>query len=138
VEGMVGKRMEGRTCSRPSRLNRKILCYPQNLKVGSLRYPGGEKADAIDWNYAPHPVLGRVSSSDWPASDSTYYDLRSNSYVGPLLDFDQFNSLAESTGAEPYVVLAYDSGNRPPYPGGSYTSLQDLKVLPGPFCPEST
>jgi hypothetical protein len=93
-----------------------------------LRYPGGEKADIINWKYVPNPVLARGSLSDWPASDSTFYNLPSNSFVGPLLDFDQFMELAQTTGSEPFVVLPYDSANRPAYPGGFITSLEDLKV----------
>lgn len=118
-------------------LSKMGLVCEQNLRVGSLRYPGGEKADGLNWNYAPKPVLARGSYSDWPASDSTYYDLQSTSFVGPLLDFDQFMSLAQTTGSEPFVVISYDSANRPAYPGGFVTSLAELKVVPetpSPLC----
>lgn len=96
--------------------------------MGSLRYPGGEKADGLDWQYAPDPILARLSPSDWPASDTTFYNLSTGSFTAPPMNFDQFMDVARQTNAAPNVVLSYDSANRPPYPNGVISSLEDLKV----------
>ena len=49
-------------------------------------------------------------------------------FVDKPLDFDQFMEVVAATGADPYLVLNYDSANKPPAnPGDSwdYEKLRD-------------
>ena len=55
----------------------------------------------------------------------------SRSFVNKPLDFDQFMDLVATTGADPYLVLNYDSANKPSAnPGDSwdYDKLRDAAV----------
>jgi hypothetical protein len=55
----------------------------------------------------------RYGSSDWPAGDTTIFQLSSFKWNSPPMNFDQFLGLADGLGVEPYCVLNYDSGNFP-------------------------
>ncbi|KAK9834894.1 hypothetical protein WJX81_006971 [Elliptochloris bilobata] len=97
--------------------------YTQSLvdmKVGTLRYPGGEKSDTYCWapppwtdDSVPHPVLTRTGGDDWPACDESIYDRSIGKFVHKPLDFDEFMGVVAATGADPYLVLNYDSANKP-------------------------
>ena len=69
----------------------------KDMGVRWLRYPGGEKSNFYEWAQppyaAPHPVsLG-------------YYGM----VAGARLDFDQYIAHCRAVGAEPYVVVGYES-----------------------------
>ncbi|PTY01038.1 hypothetical protein DB346_15660 [Verrucomicrobia bacterium LW23] len=65
-----------------------------------LRYPGGEKSDFYSWAQPPY---------DKPSAQSIgeYAD-----YPGARMDFDAYMKVVQSTAAEPYVVVGYDSLKR--------------------------
>jgi hypothetical protein len=81
----------------------------QGLRPGSLRYPGGEKANSFMWAPPPftaghsRPLL--TSEAGWPATAPALYNLSAHDYVAPPLDFEGFMRLVDATGAEPYIVL---------------------------------
>lgn len=93
-----------------------------SAKLGSLRFPGGEKSDNYLWTTpigslrpiargdpVPAPLAPRIiSRSLWPGNDATFAHA-SGDFVAPTLDFDAFIDLCRRSGAEPIVVLAYDS-----------------------------
>jgi hypothetical protein len=101
---------------------RKLARAILDLRAGSLRYPGGEKSDGMLWAAppafrTPHPTLARLGPDEWPSNDARVYDLFGRRYVRKPLDFDAFIRLCRQTGAEPVVVVAYDSMYRPGTPG---------------------
>ncbi|KAK9835997.1 hypothetical protein WJX81_004851 [Elliptochloris bilobata] len=81
----------------------------QRLRPGSLRYPGGEKANSYLWAPPPfdaarsRPLL--TCEAGWPATAPALYNLSAHDYVAPPLDFEGFMRLVDATGAEPYIVL---------------------------------
>ncbi|TSA36939.1 MAG: hypothetical protein D4R65_01965 [Verrucomicrobiaceae bacterium] len=72
----------------------------RDLGVRWLRYPGGEKSDFCLWSRPPY-------SSPDPVSIGSYAD-----FPGIRMDFDRFISTARAAGAEPYVVVGFDSFKR--------------------------
>lgn len=101
-----------------------------NLGVKTLRYPGGAKSDVTLWSNgdfsAPRPTLARTGPEEWPSNDSRVYDLAKGFWETHPMDFDAFMRLCKATGAEPVVVLAYDSMYRPATTGGT---IPDKKLL---------
>ncbi|UJX42917.1 alpha-L-arabinofuranosidase [Desulfovibrio sp. JY] len=101
---------------------RKLARAILDLGAGTLRYPGGEKSDGMLWAAPPAfrrpgPTLARLGPDEWPSNDARVYDLYGHRYVRKPLDFDAFIRLCRQTGAEPVVVVAYDSMYRPGSPG---------------------
>ncbi len=71
-----------------------------DLGVRWLRYPGGEKSDFHLWSQPPYEKSN-------PTSLGWYKTVE-----GVRLDFDQYVSVARTVGAEPYVVVGYDTEKR--------------------------
>ena len=98
-----------------------------SMKVGMLRYPGGEKSDNYLWSVSPYnssnPHFATSGNCNWPNSDARF----SNNFTTPLsstMDFDEFMVISNSIGATPLIVVAADAHHNsfcdnPP-------SLQDL------------
>eukprot|EP00884_Botryococcus_braunii_P010260 jgi/Botrbrau1/19235/Bobra.0077s0132.1 len=106
----------------------------KEMKVGSLRYPGGEKGDYYLYAPAPftgppQPTLSRISAYDWPSNDPTFFDVSSHKWKIAPMTFDQFMAICNTPGvaATPHMVLAWDSINRPVESGGTFTSAEQLK-----------
>lgn len=99
------------------RLARAIL----DLGVGTLRYPGGEKSDGMLWSHPPFvrpdPTLARQGPGQWPSNDRRVYDLPRRRFIRRPLDLDAFIRLCRRTGAEPVIVVAFDSMYKPGAPG---------------------
>jgi alpha-L-arabinofuranosidase len=93
--------------------NKSMGVTSQGMNVGALRYPGGEKADNYLWAAGPGfegppcPQPSRISATDWPANDPLFYDLAARRWLGPVMDFDDFMSVAShpKLNAEPYLVV---------------------------------
>lgn len=86
----------------------------KDLGVKWLRYPGGEKSDHYRFAVPPYD---RAAPAVNPARDGLY----TKAMVGyDLLDFDEFVAEAREIGAEPVVVVAYDSMSN------SGTSLEEF------------
>jgi len=84
----------------------------ENMKIGGLRYPGGEKADNYLWSIPPYnsanPQFATQGNCNWPNNDSRF----SINYINPLsttLDFDEFMKIALNIGAKPFIVVAADA-----------------------------
>lgn len=76
---------------------RPLSAALSEMGVRWLRYPGGEKSD---WHLWSPPPFSR------PAPVATgYYKTQ----LSDPLDFDEFIALAKSIGAEPLVVVGYDT-----------------------------
>ena len=101
-----------------------------DMRAGTLRYPGGEKSDGMLWAAPPYrkpgPVLARQGPEEWPSNDARIYDLARKRFQKRPLDFDAFIRLCRETGAEPVVVVAYDSMYRP---GKAGTVIPDRATL---------
>jgi len=101
-----------------------------DMGAGTLRYPGGEKSDGALWAAPPFrkpgPVLARVGADEWPSNDARVYDLKRKRFKNLPLDFDAFIRLCRATGAEPVVVVAYDSMYRPGKEGASVPDMAEL------------
>lgn len=100
------------------------------LRTKFLRYPGGEKSDAYLWSVPPWtrpiPTLARTGPNEWPAN-SRQFTLSDNATFSPApLDFDEFIAICQSTGAEPVVVVCYDSMYLPATAGGTAPTRQQL------------
>lgn len=48
-------------------------------------------------------------------------------FVDKPLDFDEFMDVVVAAGADPYLVLNYDSANKEPYPGGERWDYDKLR-----------
>ncbi len=87
------------------------------MGVKSLRYPGGAKSDVTLWSRgdfkSPQPTLARTGPEEWPSNDARVYDLADGAWKTRPMDLDAFMRLCRETGAQPIVVLPYDSMNRP-------------------------
>ncbi len=85
------------------------------MRVGFLRYPGGEKSDNYLWSAAPWtsaaPRAARVNA--WPATDGRFYENDGETAKADVLDFDEFMVLCQSTGAEPVICVSFDSMYKP-------------------------
>jgi len=67
------------------------------MGAGHLRYPGGEKSDWVLFEHGkPHPL--------------EKYEGYARGHT--LMDLDDFIALCRQTGAQPHVVVAYDSQER--------------------------
>lgn len=71
-----------------------------DLGVRWLRYPGGEKSDFYLWSQPPYDKPN-------PTSLGWYKTVE-----GVPLDFDEYVRCARAVGAEPYVVVGYDTEQR--------------------------
>lgn len=81
----------------------------KEMRVRSLRYPGGDKSDNYLWSVPPYDrprptlVRGPTEGREKPLlSPEGQWKVR-------LLDFDEFIALCSSLGAEPTVVACYDA-----------------------------
>lgn len=94
----------------------------KELGVGSVRYPGGEEAEAYFWSTppfsAPSPTLARTGPAEWPSNDPAWV-LGGTSFIHRPLDFDELISYARAVGAEPTIMVAFDSMYKPAQPGGT-------------------
>lgn len=101
-----------------------------DMGAGTLRYPGGEKSDGALWAAPPFrkpgPALARVGADEWPSNDIRVFDLEHKRFNHLPLDFDAFIRLCRATGAEPVVVVAYDSMYRPGKDGSSTPDMAEL------------
>jgi hypothetical protein len=82
------------------------------MKVGMLRYPGGEKSDNYLWSIPPYesanPHFATRGNCNWPNGDNRF----SSNAINPkpyTLDFDEFMELCEAVGAEPLIVVSGDA-----------------------------
>lgn len=101
----------------------------RELGVKSLRYPEGEMADAYLWSVAPftqpQPTLARTGPQEWPSNDPRWVQDGTTFSKGPM-NFDEFMSYSQAIGAEPTLVVAFDSMYKPATPGGKAPSKQLL------------
>lgn len=101
----------------------------RELGVKSLRYPEGEMADAYLWSVAPFtapaPTLARTGPNEWPSNDPNWVQDYTRFVQAPL-QFDEFMAYAQAVGAEPTLVVAFDSMYKPATPGGQAPDKQLL------------
>lgn len=76
---------------------RPLSAALSEMGVRWLRYPGGEKSDWHLWSTPPFSKPNPVATS--------YYETQ----LADPLDFDEFIALAKTCGAEPVVVVGYDT-----------------------------
>jgi alpha-L-arabinofuranosidase len=92
------------------------------LGIGFVRFPGGEKSDAYLWSVSPYssprPTLARTGPNEWPSNDPRFAKAKTYELINPL-DFDAFVAACRAAGAEPVVVVCYDSIHRPASFGGT-------------------
>jgi hypothetical protein len=111
-------------------IGRPFLEALGELGVKSLRYPGGEKADAYLWSVppftAPAPTLARTGSCEWPSGSKTWVK-NFTDFVHDPLDFDEFMAYARALEAEVTLVVNFDSMYKPSACNGVYPTKQQLK-----------
>ncbi|MBD3241319.1 MAG: hypothetical protein GF331_12085 [Chitinivibrionales bacterium] len=98
------------------------------MRIGYLRYPGGEKSDNYLWSVSPWngPDITAARTNAWPAGDTRFFtDGRDG--VAALLDFDEFIALCRSAGAEPIICVAFDSMYKPASGGETPPTKTQLK-----------
>lgn len=102
-----------------------------DLGVRVLRYPGGEKSDTNLWSTppytAPAPALARTGTDEWPSGDSRLVLPDRRTFRIDPLDFDEYLALCAAVGAEPLVVVPFDSAFKPAEAGGSAPTLDQLR-----------
>lgn len=81
------------------------------MGIGMLRYPGGEKSDNYLWSIAPwdsadphFAIPGKCNSPNGRFGDEE--GIRA---LASTLDFDEFMAVCEATGAKPCIVVAGDT-----------------------------
>ena len=101
----------------------------RDMGVRYLRFPSGEDSDAYLWSVPPYntpfPTLARTGPEEWPANDQRF-TLPDQHTLRDTLDFDEFMSMAQAIGAEPVLVICYDSMYKPARKGGSAPTRQQL------------
>ncbi len=92
----------------------------KEMNVRYLRYPGGWKSDILFWSGPPYtkadPVLAYKGPDSWPTSDTSLVNPDGSWRIDPY-DFDEFIQTCQEIGAEPVVVVCYNS-SRWPAPAG--------------------
>jgi hypothetical protein len=92
----------------------------KELNVKYLRYPGGWKSDILFWSRPPYqksdPWLVYKGPDSWPASDTSLVNPDGSWRIDPY-NFDEFMQTCQEIGAEPVVVVCYNS-SRWPAPAG--------------------
>jgi alpha-N-arabinofuranosidase len=100
------------------------------MGVKFLRYPGGEKSDAYLWSVPPflasRPTLARTGPGEWPSRDRNLVADDYKTFRIDPLNFDEFIALCRQIGAEPVVVICYDSMYKPAAVGGTAPTRQQL------------
>lgn len=101
----------------------------QDMGVGFLRYPGGEKSDSYLWSVhtldKSRPTLNPTGPSHWPSNDLRFIENYTQYKINPL-DFDEFMDMAKSIGAEVTLVVNFDSMYKPADEGGTAPTKQEL------------
>jgi hypothetical protein len=87
-------------------------------EVGSMRYPGGSTSDVFHW--ATNAVEGNVGTSTIP--DPTNI----SSLASWGFTFDDFASLAQTLGSQPFITANYGSGT----PAEAAAWVQDSNISP--------
>jgi alpha-N-arabinofuranosidase len=84
----------------------------KELNPAYLRYPGGWKSDVVLWSVPPYtksqPTLARPHAASFPANDRTLVNPDGSWRIDPY-DFDEFMSTCRAVGAEPVLVVCYNS-----------------------------
>lgn len=70
----------------------------------------------------------RRSGSDWPYNDATIYNASGSAWLEEPLGFSDFLQLTQELDADPYVVLNYDSANKPD--DGKSATLDQVLLVP--------
>jgi alpha-N-arabinofuranosidase len=111
------------------RPKRPLQAALKEMGVRSLRFPGGEDSDGYLWSVAPFsssvPTLARTGTGEWPANDRRF-TLPDAATLRDTLDFDEFIAIAKEVGAEPIVVVCYDSMYKEPSDGGNAPERRQL------------
>ncbi|MFW5845581.1 MAG: hypothetical protein ACOCXJ_05080, partial [Planctomycetota bacterium] len=102
------------------------------MGVRWLRFPGGETADthlfAKPPYHEPEPTLARTGAQEWPANDRRFTASDDGTWWPGLapMDFDEFMAICRAVGAEPIIVLPYDSAYRAASPDGTKPAIEEL------------
>jgi alpha-L-arabinofuranosidase len=109
---------------------RSTLDALKEIQPKFMRYPGGEKSDAYLWSVPPFdrsiPTLSRTGTCEWPSGDSSLVQSDLKTFKIDPLDFDEFMTTARAVGAEPILVVDYDSMYKPSPCGGTSPTRQQL------------
>lgn len=101
----------------------------RELGPGYLRYPGGWKSAINLWSVPPYassrPILAGRVPDDWIRA-GVQLTLPDGSWRIDPLDFDEFMGVCRATGAEPCLVVAYESCHWPPKGGWTPPSREQL------------
>lgn len=91
------------------------------MRPGFLRFPEGEQGDNYLWSVPPfehlQPRLARVGTHEWPSNDRRFIESDGINFKSRPLDFDEFITIARAAGAEPVVIVCYDSMYATKWPG---------------------
>lgn len=84
----------------------------KELNPAYLRYLGGWKSDIVLWSVPPYtksqPTLARPHAASFPANDRTLVNPDGSWRIDPY-DFDEFMTTCRAVGAEPILVVCYNS-----------------------------
>ncbi len=84
----------------------------KELRPTYLRYPGGWKSDVVFWSVPPYtksqPTLARPHAASFPANDRKLVNPDGSWRIDPY-DFDEFMTTCRAVGAEPVLVVCYNS-----------------------------
>lgn len=90
----------------------------REMGVKYLRYPGGEKSDNCLWSVPPyekpHMMLARYGEGEVRPEFRRFVEPDNRTFNPEALNFDEFIALCKEVGAEPVVVVPYDSMFLPP------------------------
>jgi alpha-N-arabinofuranosidase len=110
----------------PQRSLREAL---RELGPGYLRYPGGWKSAINLWSVPPYassrPRLSGPVPTDWIRAGISLTSPDGSWRFDPL-DFDEFMEVCRAIGAEPCLVVAYESCYWPPSRGWTPPAREQL------------
>jgi hypothetical protein len=112
--------------------SRPLAAALKEMGVASLRFPEGELGDSYLWAVPPFPAEAAArpqwalrGPGLWPANDPRFSTPDFQPHP-EIMGFDAFLDLAGATGAEPVIIVAYDSAYKKIGPGDTRPDLQQL------------
>ena len=102
----------------------------REMCVASIRFPGGDKSDNYLWSASPwdrpQPHIAMKSRHLTPAGMREFVEQDGTTFRHRTLDFDDFAGMCRRLGAEPTIVVPYDSLHVPAAEGAVAPTLEQL------------
>jgi len=113
-----------------ARASRTLEQAMREMAVAAIRFPGGDKSDNYLWSVPPWdrpcPTLAMKTRYLTPAGMRDFVEQDGTTFRHKTLDFDDFAGMCGRLGAEPTIVVPYDSMHVPAADGAVQPTLEQL------------